>query len=630
MAMAVDPKKVDQERIRGLLVKAGDDRKKVVGNIRGLIAVLGEDMAEHRETILLSFVECSKYLPTKSGVLATWLSLMNASNRVFVADCINALYGELRYAVEKHDYQVSSCILRLLIELSNCGSLALESVVALCNAILDYPSDFTAHMILSSCFWFQSEVALKNSDVVILIDRAMSVASNLITDVYIQRRDVVSPFPGLPDSLELLLAAVVSLRESGWTSQVLIQPVHEMRAQLPDTVNEHPALRHVLPSDDLSFFSCLATASLGHRVPVPQLSSTSLSTSDLWLLEEILNNTIDSFQKSVGECSKALLRIPVIDNAFESILAKTLISRSLESPIYPKSIFRVFYHSTLLRCAMLQESLKPVIADVVLNLVSSGSLSFTPESEILLAELVAFLMHNNINISNLDAIAQHNHRVVIKTIEQLTRATSSAQAKLPEQLHGLLLSEPEQATFGIDNDQFAQIKQVVRIKDGSEIEVTQYLRSMEMVPEETTRMFLMALIENGSRTITHFIKLIELYAPIVRTRPGAKEMLVELLFQFWNPEKGHAQKLERYIAICLSQSLVDPVTVAQRMDVSNEDSVTCYRLIEIVMKYAIQSSTGADVAEILLRKSNDFMTKWIVKNWASYIRPDSVELVKIF
>ena len=629
MSAAVDPKKLDQERIRGLLVKAGDDRKKVVGNIRGLVAVLGEDMAEHRETILLSFVECSKYLPTKSGVLATWLSLMNAGNRVFVSDCINSLYGELRYAVEKQDYQVSSCILRLLIELSNCGSLALESVVALCNSILDHPNDFTAHMILASCFWFQSDVALNNPDVVSLVDRAISVASSIVTtDAYLQRRDVVSPFPGLPDSLETLLNAIGCLRESGWTSQVLIQPVHEMRNQLPDTVNEHPALRHVLPSDDLSFFSSLSTASLGHRVHIPLTVETSLSASDLWLLEEILNNTIDSFQKSVGECSKALLRIPVLDSAFEAILAKTLISRSLQSPIYPKSLFRVFYHSTLLRCAMLQESLKPVVADVILTLVSEPS--FTPESEILLAELVAFLMHNNVNISNLDAIATRNHRVVIKTIEQLTRSTSSAQAKLPEQLHGLLPSEPDQATFGITTDQFAQIKQVVRIKDGSEIEVNQYLRSMEMAPEETTRMFLMALIENGSRTITHFLKLVELYAPIVRARPGAREMLVDLLFQFWDPEKGHAQKLERYIAICLTQSLVDPITVAQRMDISNEDSVTCYRLIESVMKYAIQSSVAADVAEILLQKANDFMTKWIVKNWAPYIRPNSVELVKIF
>lgn len=626
--MAVDPKKVDQERIRGLLVKAGDDRKKVVGNIRGLVAVLGEDMGEHRETILLSFVECGKYLPTKSGVLATWLSLMNPAHRVFVSECINSIYGELRYAVENHDYQVSSCIIRLLIELTNCGSLSLESVVALCNAILDHSNDFTAHMILSSCFWFQPELALNNTDVVNLIDRAVSVASNLITDVYIQRRDVVSPFPGLPDSLEILLQAVISLRESGWTSQVLIQPVHEMRSQLPDTVNEHPALLHTLPMDDFSFLGCLSMASVGHRVHIPLHDSTALTLSDLWLLQELLNNTIDSFQKSVGECSKALLRVPVIDSAFEPILVKTIISRSLQSPIYPKTLFRVFYHSTLLRCAMLQESLKPTITDALLSLVSEPA--FTPESELILAELIAFLLHNNISIPNLDVIATRNHRVVIKTIEQLTRSTSSAQVKLPEQLHGLLPAEPQHATFGVESDQFTQLRQVVRIKDGSEVEVTQYLRSMEMSPEETTRMFLMALVENGSRTITHFLKLTELYAPIVRARPGARDMLVDLLFAFWNPENGQAQKLERYITICLGQSLIDPITVAQRMDISNEDSITSYRLIEAVMKYAIQGSVASDVAEILLQKSNDFMTKWIVKNWPSCVRPDSVELVKIF
>lgn len=628
MAIALDPKKVDQERIRGLLVKAGDDRKKVVGNIRGLLSVLGEDMNEHRETILLSFVECAKYLPTKSGVLATWLSLMNPSHRVFVSDCLNSLYGELRYAVEKKDYQVTSCILRVMIELTNCGSLSLDSVLALCNSILDYPTEFSAHVVLSSCMWFQSDVALGNQDVVALIDRAISVAVSRITDVYIQRRDIVSPFPGCPDSLETLVHAINQLRESGWVSQVLIQPVHEMRSQLPDTVNEHPALRHTLPSDDLSFFSCLASASLHHRVHIPIKEQTSLSASDIWLLEELINNTLDSFQRSVGECSKALLRIPVIDTAFESILSKVLIARSLQSPIYPCTIFRVLYHSTLLRCAMLQESLKPIITDNILQVVSD--LNLTPESEILLGELLSFLIHNNIVISNLDLIASRNHRVVIKTIEQLTRSTSSPQSKLPDQLYGLLPPEPEQPSFNIDSDQFTQLKQVVRIKDGSEVEVTQYLRTLEMAPEETTRMFLMALVENGSRTITHFLKLLELYAPIVRARPGAKDQLVDLLFQFWDPEKGHAQKLERYIAITLGQSLVDPLVVAQRMDISNEDSITCYRLIEIVMKYGIKNSVASDVLDILLNKANDSMTKWIVKNWSAYIRPDSVELVKIF
>ncbi len=55
--MAVDPKQADKERIRSLLFKVGDVRKKVVGNMRGLVSLLQEDMADHRETILSSFIE---------------------------------------------------------------------------------------------------------------------------------------------------------------------------------------------------------------------------------------------------------------------------------------------------------------------------------------------------------------------------------------------------------------------------------------------------------------------------------------------------------------------------------------------------------------------------------------------
>jgi hypothetical protein len=55
--MTHDPKQADRERIRSLLFKVGDVRKKVVGNVRGLISLLQEDMAEFRETILASFIE---------------------------------------------------------------------------------------------------------------------------------------------------------------------------------------------------------------------------------------------------------------------------------------------------------------------------------------------------------------------------------------------------------------------------------------------------------------------------------------------------------------------------------------------------------------------------------------------
>ena len=55
--MNTDQKQLDRDRIKGLLIKVGDERKKVVGNIKGLVSVLQEDIDEHRDTILMSFIE---------------------------------------------------------------------------------------------------------------------------------------------------------------------------------------------------------------------------------------------------------------------------------------------------------------------------------------------------------------------------------------------------------------------------------------------------------------------------------------------------------------------------------------------------------------------------------------------
>lgn len=53
----MDSKHQDKDRIRGLLIKVGDERKKASGNMRGLVSLLQEDMSEHSETIMFSLVE---------------------------------------------------------------------------------------------------------------------------------------------------------------------------------------------------------------------------------------------------------------------------------------------------------------------------------------------------------------------------------------------------------------------------------------------------------------------------------------------------------------------------------------------------------------------------------------------
>lgn len=85
----MDPKQQDKERISGLLVKAGDERKKVAGNLRGLVSLLQEDMAEHSETILFSLVEW--YVVDLDLPHFCLVSSICQQNRVFTALCWDCL-----------------------------------------------------------------------------------------------------------------------------------------------------------------------------------------------------------------------------------------------------------------------------------------------------------------------------------------------------------------------------------------------------------------------------------------------------------------------------------------------------------------------------------------------------------
>jgi hypothetical protein len=274
---------------------------------------------------------------------------------------------------------------------------------------------------------------------------------------------------------------------------------------------------------------------------------------------------------------------------------------------------------------MLQESLKAPINEA---LVTLSTQSMTPEAEFLLADTLAFLINNNIVPSCLEAVASNNHRIITKTIEQATRImfVNTLGTKLPENLRQLLpSSEPESPSFTdsadiLNTEEYQRMKQVVRIKDGSEAEVVQVLKE-----SGNMKMFIMSLIENGSRTITHFLKLLELYSVIVGNSNEGRKLLVDLLFEYWSGA-DHSAKLERYLQISLKQSIVDATYVADKVDISNEDSLTSYRLVEILMDVSPTS-----VAPVLLNKANDSMTKWMVKTWPHVIKgATNVELLNLF
>jgi hypothetical protein len=582
--MSDDPR----ERIRSLLVKVGDERKKVVGNLKGSVAIMKEDINEHRDTIMISLIECGKYLPTKAGVYGTWLALMNPDNRLFVSDSINGFYSELRYAVSDANLEVASCLLRVLIECANAGCLSLSSLVDMIRGIYTtaYSSglssgDFGVYMVTSSVCWFSPYLALNSSEVSSLIDEVVQgVEAWTSAPSYQTRKEIFNVIPGHLDQLESAVACIKALRENGWETDVLIRPYLMEGLTVPSF---EPEFVHNLPTDHSALLEAVVAKKF---VPSVFLRSSGAR----YLLEETMSSIIVLFGQSVGECAKALLRIPFMDPSFEPTLADVLISKSLR----PSSAG--FCQSAMHRVMILQESVRPAFEESVQSLLG---LELSTDAQFALMETVVFAFMNNIPIKNVLSILPMDKFL---TVASRLMPSNSIQAKLAND--SITVPEPGQGNPFEASDDYSRVKEVVRIKDGSEVEAIELLVNRMEDKEKAFGLFVQAMLENGSRTVTHFSKLLDLYGSIIHraldlnlvSSVEQREMtIVSKVFAFWF---NNSFRLEKTLDILLNANLISVHTVITSMPI-DADSLTTFRMIDLAFGFLVRRrrQQGSDMGE---------------------------------
>jgi hypothetical protein len=630
--MSDDPR----ERIRSLLVKIGDERKKVAGNLKGSVAIMKEDIGEHRDTIMISLIECAKYLPTKPGIYGTWLALMNPDNRVFVSDTINGLYSELRYAITDGNLEISCCLLRVLIECANAGCVSVSSVVTLIRNLYTAScasgfsnGDFGLYLVGSSLCWFSPNLARTNSEVMALIDEIVQgMEAWVSTPSYQSRKEIVSALPGFPDQLESSIAAIKKMQLNGWETEVLIRPYLMEGISLPSLEAE---FIHTIPSYDASLCETVVTKKFIPSV-FYRSSSVSLSEADHFLLEETMASTMQLFGLSVGECSKALLRIPFLNPSFETVLSDVIVSKSVCSHAGG------FYQSTMHRVMLLQESVKPCFEATVSGMFS---LDLSPDTQFALTETVVFACLNNIPVSGLaDKIS------IEKFISLAVRLmpVNMIQTKL-----GLTyeLPEPSMGNPFEPSDDYSRVRESVRIKDGSEVEVIELLLNRLESREAAFSLFVQALIENGSRTITHFTRLLEMFQSIIHRSlelnlvssiEQRELILVSKIFTFWS---NNSFRLESSLNQLLNANLVSVHSIITSMPIDAE-SLTTYKLIELVLGFLLRKRKSLNeafqennelgeaeymlsvTASTLLANCPESVKKWIVRNYHSSLDKTTV------
>lgn len=151
----------ERRRIKNLLIRVGDDPKKIPGNLKGLVAVIADDMDEHKDTIHHTTIACCKHLPLKPGVFGTWLALMNEKFRVFVHDVVRDLHREFSEALEAKKLETSVLLLRVLFELVNARALKFPEVLAIATSLAQ-SSAFGSLVVVASLPWLSPALVTGN------------------------------------------------------------------------------------------------------------------------------------------------------------------------------------------------------------------------------------------------------------------------------------------------------------------------------------------------------------------------------------------------------------------------------------------------------------------------------------
>ena len=581
-----------------------------------------------------------------------------------MAQCIAALVNAFNSAVLRCDFQVASCVLKALVECGNANCVSAQSLHALLSQIVQKSleagfknGEFGLCLVLSCLINLSPALALRNSEFSELIHSAIEGASQFVTSSeYIARRDLVSPAAGNLDRLETLVVCLQCLRSADWETQVLLRPylMDGIADQLTGVSVDN---QHVLPAIDAS--KCVGKRHIPAVFLQTELAAevSELSLSERWILEDIMSSTIDAFSKSVGECAKALLRIPFVHPQFEQVLVDVVLSRSLESPTSLTDVPRTFFVSCLHRASVLQETLKPCIEAGIKSLCNR---QITVEAEWLLANSLNFLINNNMKLP------MEGGRVFEKFLAHAVRVqfTNSLLSRLPEPLHSQVPADPGFGTPLVSSDEYQKIKEVVRIKEGSELEVLGVLKSMDH--EDRYKFFVHALIENGARTLTHLSRLLDLYGSIltnaathgfVSSKRHAQDLLAETLFQFWT---NNDFRLEKSVEIFLRNGMIAPSDVAKRLPV-DETRLVSLNLIRTLVDFLIERKSilateleeriGTDMYEAVSHElstvNSDLhsvlhsilvqtegapeMKKWVVKHYAQHIdvEDDLVVLLKV-
>ncbi|CAE7493883.1 ncbp1 [Symbiodinium natans] len=618
--------KAEKERIRKLIITLGDENKKVVSQIRGLAAALEDDIELHGALIQRSVLDCAKCLPVKSGIYAAWLSKMADKHPQWATGVVLGALDDLRAAIQGGRTTNAQLLLRFLVSLASTGVVGVDAVLGLLQEVMGLShglppnkgGDFGCFMALAQLPFLSASAYQQGKDTV----------AGLVADAskYIQSRDPrwkplleMMIGSGLPDRLEEIQKAVQSLSDTGWSSQVVLhvpgcQPASDRVVGVPD-------LKLGIGQDDFRKSRVrLQVPLVAARLLTSRMDAAApLSATDRWVLEDYVLLTLDMFSCDIEECSKQLLRIPVLHPHFEAAVVEVLFCQMLQLPV-PR-LPPLFYSRLLEVCAEKQASMNKLIDEAFQALFSKLPDLDEDCLDALAGTFACRLSKNSFQADwslfvGTEATCEAK-RFAKMTFQKLQRLLEhhNMMHRLPEALHVLAPSEPKPASgLGVvSKPQFGRMINLVRLKDANPAKVFDFCQWLmkstpkaedfdqvapaeegdlphpkrqktEVKPEvhedfgdppaqswpleEVAELVLAVMLQQGHKTPTHMAKILDGHAEVLKQLRPADESgsqsfgkaLARCVFEFW---RAHGQRLEITIDALLNRKVLAPRQVVE-------------------------------------------------------------------
>lgn len=491
-AAAAKQLKADKERIRKLIITLGDDKAKVVGQIRGLAGALQDDLDMHGELMMDTVLECVQHLPLKTAIFAAWLTRMRQHSDDWACTAVDKAYEALRVALRAGRLTTASLLLRFVVSLGCYGFIDLTGAIGLVNEVLALSEgmkpgkggDLGIFVALSALPYLSTAAYKLVAD---QVDSFLTIAATYMASrgqesasMYRLLRD-----DGSLDRLEALLADFPAHKEASWASQVVFhvpgfQPILEPTKQ---TYTVEPL---GIKAEDIRKAKI--------RVPIPLMTcrlltgalqtdgeDDQLSGMDRWMLECNILSTLEMFGKDIEECSRQLLRIHVRHPHFEAICIETVVSQMLRLP--NPLMLPVFYSRLLTSLVQKQETMKSLVEQSFKTLMNRCSELDEEVLDVLSEEFGFWLTSTELkwdwatlSDENLPAPTQ---RFLRRTFERVMRLTfhDNLVTHLPQAMHRYIPENPLAASSALPlqaKPQFAKMLGVLPIKDPSEQRVLDY------------------------------------------------------------------------------------------------------------------------------------------------------------